>query len=266
MEYAALNKKIGRVLKRFTPIDPTDGYSMGEDYEAALPSIISMLLRDPNRNALLTILEQTRREYDVSPDAEKDGKIADAVLKSAMTGAPPPKPKITYRLDLRNDAREIESYIINRVREFGPNLNIGPGKTTSVGQIVIGFECSQSGWVTIVFDTRPEPENDGEWTLHIDSALMLGRDHWVKAGAANCRGTIAIVDAQGTERKYSEGEAELTERIGNMIRDLVTEVQKRGLFSGLPIATVCEIIIEDFNGGYSWPDGEAPSILLPSTM
>jgi len=258
-KYTTLTKRIGRVLKRFTPIDPADEYSTGDDWEDALPSIVSLLLRGRDRDELLKILAKARGEFDVSLDSVQDGKIADAVLKSADGGAPP-RPKHVIHLDLRNDLEEIESYIVNRVRDFDPKLNHGPGESSAISQIVTSFECDQAGWVAMVFDTRPVPLPDGEWTLYLEDSPMLNRDHWIKAGTANFRGTITVVNIDGVQNTYSEENATFTVEIGEMIKRVVLNVRDRGEFSRLPIAQGCQIFVEDFNGEYFWPDCETPGL------
>ena len=259
-EYAAHTKKIGCLLKRFTPINPTDEYSMGDDYESSLPQIVSSLLRGPNRNDLVEILEQRRRDWEAPPDKAKDEKIADTILKSFITGAPLPPPKIEFCLDLRNDLSEIESYFLRRIKEFDSKTNNGPGRSNSIGQIAIGFQCFQSGWVVMVFDTRPCPSHDGEWTSYLDDSIILVRDNWAKASASNFRGPVAVIDTNGNETFFEEAEAKLTEHCGNLIRQVVTDFRNRDLFSDLPIASNCEIFVEDFDGYFSWPDCDTPGV------
>ena len=263
VEYARLTKKIGRVLKRFTPIDESDEFSYGDDYDGALGSIVSLLLRGGTREELFEVLTEARRDFDVPPDSEKDLKITDAVLKAAVAKERPsrgkPKPaQIIFRLDLRDDYDAIQEHLASRVRDFEMGQCNGPGDTDLIHLIAVGYQCSQAGWVVVVFDARTNASMDGEWTRFIDGQT-LERTRWVKADAANMRGPIALVDPEGRETIIAEESAELSEPIGEMIKSAVIHARSCGMFKDLPLAPGCTIWIEDFDGNYFWPDSETTS-------
>ena len=259
-EYAKLVTKVGRVLKRYAPIDETDEYSYGDEYEPHVGSIVSMLLRGCTRDELYSKLESIRvGEYEMAADPDLDLKIADAVIKAFQAKEKASKKKtsqsrIVWRLDLRRDFDEIFGYVMDCVRDFDVATIQEPDDTPCIRLIEAGFESSQSGWFVLVFDTRPEAQPDGQWTTHIDG-LKLERNHWVKAQAATVRGPIGLVNADGTETILAEG-AELSEPIGEMIKSVLLKARADGVFCRLPLAPDCELNIEDFNGQYGWPDCE----------
>jgi hypothetical protein len=158
------------------------------------------------------------------------------------------------RLDLRRDFADIYAYLADRVRGFDPATNDGPGDPGPVKMIEIGFECAQDGWVVVVFDTRPDAEPDGEWTMHSEGA-ELERPHWLEADEANTDDEITLVRWDGTEAVLPPG-TELAEPLGEMLKAVLFKARADGLFAGLPKAAGCEMGVEHLEGGYGWPDYE----------
>ena len=101
------------------------------------------------------------------------------------------------RLDLRRDFADIYAHVADRVRNYDPATNDGPGDPGPVKMVKVGFEYSQAGWVVVVFDTRPDAEPDGEWNAHIQGNA-LDRPDWLAAGEANMDGPITLVQVDGT--------------------------------------------------------------------
>ena len=269
-EYAAVSKRIGRVLKRFTPIDPADEFSMGDDYERALPNIVSILFRGGNREELVVVLRRTRSECNAPPNDEKDFEIADAVLKSSKSKTRQPKAKPCFKLDLRDDAIAISDFIRHRVNNFALHRNPGPGASSEITSITIGFECCQAGWLSLVFDLRIDSTPDGEWTLSLGKKnVCIKRKDWFKASTANMRGPIEIVHLNGTCHEYAEEKAPLPDAIGDMVKDTVLTFRNNRGFSGLPSAFDCRIYIENFDGYYNWPDADksgGANLAIPTTI
>ena len=74
---------------------------------------------------------------------------------------------------MENNARaelksEIQSYIDQRISEFSPETNSGPGDSGHISQITLGFDCEEETWIALIFDTRNHPEIDGEWNSYIE--------------------------------------------------------------------------------------------------
>ncbi len=158
------------------------------------------------------------------------------------------------KLDLRREFDEIYAFLADRVKTFDPANNDGPGKPGPVKMIEVGFEYSQSGWVAIVFDTRPKAKPDGEWNSHI-AGNELERPEWLAAGEANLEGPITLVQLDGTEVELPE-ETELAEPLGALVKAVVLKARADGVFAGLPRAKRCELGVEHQEGAYGWPNYE----------
>lgn len=76
------------------------------------------------------------------------------------------------KLDLRKDYQGILKHIKERVQDDPVDINIGPGDDDDPeSQITLGYAFVQSGWISLVFDTRPGADSDGEdghWQSFID--------------------------------------------------------------------------------------------------
>jgi len=163
----------------------------------------------------------------------------------------PIKPHSSMKLDLRREFADLYAYLTDRVRNFDPATNDGPGDPGLVRMIEIGFEYSQFAWVVVVFDTRPDAKPDGEWTFHIETN-MLERADWLAAGKANMNGPITLVQLDGTETVLPES-GELAVPLGKMIKAVLIKAREDGVFAALPKASRCEFGIEHQEGAYGWP-------------
>jgi hypothetical protein len=155
------------------------------------------------------------------------------------------------RLDLRRDFKEIYSHLADRARNFHPSSNDGPGDPGPVKMIEIGFEYSQGGWVSVVFDTRPDAEPDGEWNSHIEGNAFE-RPHWREAGEANTDEAITLVQLDGKEKELPAG-TQLAELLGELIKAVALKARADGVFATLPKAPGCELGVEHQEGHYGWP-------------
>lgn len=153
------------------------------------------------------------------------------------------------KLDLRRDFSEILAYLVERVQNFDPDTNDGPGEAGPVKMIDVGFEYAQSAWVVVVFDTRPDAEPDGEWDSHIEGN-ELERPDWLAAGEAE--GPITIIELDGSEVEYPEG-TELAEIFGELIKAVLLKARADGVFASLPKTPGCELGVEHSEGAYGWP-------------
>jgi len=159
---------------------------------------------------------------------------------------------LTKRFDLRQDFVEIYTHIAEQVRNFDPAGSNVLGDSGLVKMIEVGYEYEQSGWLVVVFDTRPDANPDGEWTGRIDGN-ELARPHWFEAGEALFEGhLITIIQLDGTE-KLMKLLFDFVDIIGEMLRVLLLKARADGLFTKIPKAPGCELGIEHFDGGYGWP-------------
>jgi hypothetical protein len=157
------------------------------------------------------------------------------------------------RLDLQQDFGEIYEYVIERVRSFDPATNDGPGDSGPVTFMEFGFAFDQSGWVVLVFDTRPEAEPDGEWNFYIDKN-KLDRPHWRAAFDANRDWPVRLVLPDGTERKLPpRSRREFATALGDLLKDILLKARSEGVFENLLKAPRCYLGVEEQEGGYGWP-------------
>jgi|688.fasta_scaffold35260_8 hypothetical protein len=260
-EYARLVSKLQRVLRRFTPIDPSDEDSIRDEYEPLAPTLVSMLMRGCSREELFRAIESHRANHwsSVPANSELDWKITDSVQRAfnskeeKQRTRPTEQSKPLFRLDLRKDWEDVFNHIKEQVRLFVQDAEAGRTTGKLVNHIECGFECSQAGWVMLYPDTRPDAYNDGHWTLFIDKYAME-RSHWRKAAAANMRGVICIVDLNGKETLINkDSEIDLCESIGLMLKAALLEARDQGLLLGLPLAPTCRLGVENFDGHFGWP-------------
>lgn len=161
------------------------------------------------------------------------------------------------RFDLRKDFAEVSAFVAGRVKAFDPSANPGPGKGQRVSRIDIGFGVYESGWVCLVFDTRRNPEPDGEWNEYIEDAV-LERPRWAKACGAVEAGPLALVLPDGARRGLAAGDAAgLVAALGDMLRAVLLQARDGGVFAALPKTPRCELGVEEQDGSYGWPAYES---------
>ena len=139
---------------------------------------------------------------------------------------------------------------------FDPANNYGPGEPGPVTLTTVGADTGQGGWVAVVFDTRPDAEPDGEYTLFLDEGTLLHFPHWAEcldslfeqeeAGVTGA--AVSVTELDGTVTAETDLDA-LSERIGRMLADVVTE-ERAALPAGIPNHDAAWSV-EDFNGGWA---------------
>lgn len=76
-------------------------------------------------------------------------------------------------INLKQEYSKLRRHLKQRVREYPVYENLGLGRDDdSISMITAGFDFDQSGWVALVFDTRPKASPDGEWNGYIDDNLL----------------------------------------------------------------------------------------------
>ena len=76
--------------------------------------------------------------------------------------------------DLSKDQEKIRRFILKRIKEYDIYENWGPGSDEGMIQLVtMGYYLEQGGWFSLVFDTRSDADNDGEWTSYIEEDITL---------------------------------------------------------------------------------------------
>lgn len=159
------------------------------------------------------------------------------------------------QLDLRKDFADSYLYVVDRVRHFDPKTHEGLGGPGNIKMIELGYEFAQGGWVVLVFDTRPDAEPDGEWTLYIQGN-ELEMPHWPQACEANMEGPITLLMPDGSETDLP-ADTELAIPLGEMLKAVLLKARADGVFALLPKAANCELGVENLDGYYGWPVYEA---------
>lgn len=162
------------------------------------------------------------------------------------------------KLDLAKDKAKLRKYLQSRIQDYPIYVNLGPGEDEDpIALITVGFYAEQGGYVNVVFDTRRKAEVDGEWTMHIDNEVNTCKfPKWVKAYEAMCEGKpVAVTKPDGTTYDFKDADNEegINQVFGEMLLDLMTELRDDGSLAKLPLAPKAFMVLEEFDGRYSWP-------------
>jgi hypothetical protein len=99
-EYARLVSKLQRVLRRFTPIDPSDEDSIRDEYEPLAPTLVSMLMRGCSREELFRAIESHRANHWSSVPANSELGSSIGVRPCFLFSASSSHVKVPVWLDL----------------------------------------------------------------------------------------------------------------------------------------------------------------------
>lgn len=154
------------------------------------------------------------------------------------------------KLDLRRDFKDIYAHLKKRVKDFDPETDEGLGEPGPVRMIHVGYEYSQSAWVVVVFDKRPDAAVDGEWNSCIDEN-ELPRPRWLAAGEAIWNGSLTLIQQDGAEVEVAPG-TELAIVLGELITDVLRKASADGVFAKLPKADGFDLSVEHHEGAYGW--------------
>lgn len=152
-------------------------------------------------------------------------------------------------IDLREDAkvfrRELETFV----------QSIVAVKPASLSALEIGYSCDQSGWIFVHADERPHHERDGQWTTSIDDDRCIDFGHWIEAIESSFEGeAFAVIKIDATKFVVPQDGDDLTSAIGEMILDVLLTAKSDGVFKPLKSYGDVQLDIEDFNGGWGWPE------------
>jgi hypothetical protein len=172
------------------------------------------------------------------------------------------------KLDLQCDQQKVRRYFERRIRDYSVYMNLGPGEDKDpISLITIGFYASQGGYVSFIFDTRPNsgPHNgfDGEWTQYLDhDTNLLWLTPWCDAFEALNEGKRTNL-VRHDFIEYTIETACSPENInaffGDMLVDLAMKMRNQGRFAKLPLTPNARIAIEEFDGYYFWPNPGKPA-------
>ncbi|QDU40319.1 hypothetical protein Mal4_46750 [Maioricimonas rarisocia] len=163
-------------------------------------------------------------------------------------------------IDFRKDAKRFRHELEEAVKSLS---KLGE----PISALEFGYDCDQGGWIFIHADCRETHNRDGEWTRAIDDRDTIDMIHWINAVEANFEGEeIELIRVDGTRLVIPafDEEADVEEddddagpvntAVGEMILHVVMEAKADGLFAALGEPGTIQLDIEDFNGGWAWPE------------
>ncbi len=151
------------------------------------------------------------------------------------------------KIDIRRDIPEVLAYVRRRVAEQGAVTPQSP-----VSMITLGFEFGNENWVALAFDTRPDPEPDGKWTVHV-AKFLIRRPGWPNWGEKAQGERVIFTDVLGHEVDITDNPDDLgCKVIGDAMRQVLLTAKKEGAFESLTKAARYELEVENFDGYYGW--------------
>ena len=156
-------------------------------------------------------------------------------------------------VDIRKDVPDFMAYIRQRVAEqaVAPKKSGAPDR---VSRIDFGFEFGQGNELWLVFDTRPDAEPDGEWTLQVSNVPSLKRPDWPVWHELPEDEAVHFIDLGGSEVDVMENPDEMIcEIVGEAMKHALVLARDEGVFDALPKAERCEMGVENMEGFYGWP-------------
>ena len=125
------------------------------------------------------------------------------------------------------EKKAITRYIKNVVESFP--------KEEEVHFIQVGYRIDQVGLLCVYLDTNDGAGPDGSWTLELD-----------KDDGFLSLPTFEIFKDYDTQ----------AEKKGELIKEVILSLRDQGIFKKLNLAEGCDIGIEEFDGGWGWPEYE----------
>lgn len=159
-------------------------------------------------------------------------------------------------IDIRKDVPDFLAYIRRRVAEHvaaSKKLK----KPKLVTRIDFGFEFGQGNELWLVFDTRPDAEPDGEWTLQVGKVAALARPKWPIWHELPDEEVVFFIDLKGEKVNVMKSpDKKICKIVGEAMKHALMEAREAGEFARLPKAERCEIGVENMEGYYGWPKYE----------
>ncbi len=156
------------------------------------------------------------------------------------------------KVDLAKDQKTIRRYILQRIKDYPVYENDGPGEDDAPIQLItMGYYLEQIGYFALVFDTRPDADSDGQWTLHIDDETnVLHFPQWCSLVESWYDGKpCQLVLSDGTScriTKKTHTYASIAQVIGEMLRDTMIQLRDEDALQPLPLGNDAFLIVEEF--------------------
>lgn len=163
-------------------------------------------------------------------------------------------------LDLKKDIHTLRRHITQRIKDYPVYINEGPGRDEDpISQITIGFDYLQDGWIAVIFDTRPEPSCDGEWSKYLE-ANLIAVPAWTpffnkQYESKQCQYTSA--EGGKTTLQAQGDEARLAAIIGDTLKSKLSSWADKGVLDKLPLVDNCLLCVEHSEGYYGWSNQQA---------
>lgn len=156
-------------------------------------------------------------------------------------------------IDIRQDVPDFVAYIRKRVAEqVATSRKLK--KPKQVTRIDFGFEFGQGNELWLVFDTRPNAEPDGEWTMQVDKVAPLARSNWPIWHELPDDEIVFFIDLNGEKVNVMKSpDKKICKIVGDAMKHALIEARKDGVFEQLPKAERCEMSVENMEGYYGWP-------------
>ena len=162
------------------------------------------------------------------------------------------------KLNLKRDLDEIGKFIRERVSLYDEYENIGPGEDEDpIRLITVGFHVEQNAFVCVIFDTRPNADVDGEWTMFQEEDNLVYMPAWEEAFENLCdKGTVTVSLKNGKSKKLdtNDDNHSVAKFFGEQILKLVMEFNDADGFETLPLAKNAFLSIEEYGGRWGWPE------------
>lgn len=156
-------------------------------------------------------------------------------------------------IDIRDDAADFLAYIRRRVAEHraaSKNLK----KPKPVSQIDFGFEFGQGNELWLVFDTRPDAEPDGHWTLQVGKVAALKRPKWPIWTELPAGEQVFFINLAGDKVNVMKSPDKMICKIvGEAMKHALITARDEGLFKPLLKTEKCQMGVENMEGFYGWP-------------
>jgi len=159
-------------------------------------------------------------------------------------------------IDLANAVQDIRDYIRKRVRAYKRLANDGPGKPGDpITLITLGYQIDQDGWVALVFDTRPQPDCDGNWQSHIednDLPFLAWHRAFTTMTASNQPIRVVLADGKVKTLRKTMSMKTVCTPFGRALKAALLGAWRDGDFAALPLAKGCRVAIEEHEGNWGW--------------
>jgi bifunctional DNA-binding transcriptional regulator/antitoxin component of YhaV-PrlF toxin-antitoxin module len=156
-------------------------------------------------------------------------------------------------VDIRQDVPDFLAYIRKRVGEhLATSKKLK--KPEQVTRIDFGFEFGQGNELWLVFDTRPDAEPDGEWTVQVGKVAELKRPQWPIWHELPDDEVVFFIDLNGEQINVMKSpDKKICKIVGDAMKHALIEAREAGVFERLPKSERCELGVENMEGFYGWP-------------